>query len=69
MYKRQVSGIVAQCAGARDYERIRKVVYQAIGITVGVTLVLVLIVELTAPQLVAVFTPDDPCLLYTSRCV
>lgn len=36
-----VSGIVAQCAGARDYERIRKVVYQAIGITVGVTLVLV----------------------------
>lgn len=55
-----VSGIVAQCAGARDYERIRKVVYQAIGITVGVTLVLVLIVELTAPQLVAVFTPDDP---------
>lgn len=55
-----VSGIVAQCAGAKDYERIRKVVYQAMGITVGVTLVLVVIVELTAPQLVAVFTPDDP---------
>lgn len=55
-----VSGMVAQCAGAKDYERIRKVVRQAIGITVGVTLVLVVIVELTAPQLVAIFTPDDP---------
>ena len=53
-----VSGIVAQCAGAKDYERIRKVVYRAIGIAVGVTLVLVAIVELTAPQLVAIFTPD-----------
>ena len=55
-----VSGMVAQCAGAKDYERIRKTVYQAIGITLSVTLFLVLIVELTAPQLVAVFTPDDP---------
>lgn len=53
-----VSGIVAQCAGAKDYDRIRKVVYQAIGITVGVTLVLVVVVELTAPDLVSIFTPD-----------
>jgi putative MATE family efflux protein len=55
-----VSGMVAQCAGAKDYERIRKAVYQAIAITLSVTLVLVLIVELSAPQLVAIFTPDDP---------
>ena len=55
-----VSGMVAQCAGAKDYERIRKTVYQAIGITLGVTLLLVILVELTAPQLVAIFTPDDP---------
>lgn len=53
-----VSGIVAQCAGAKDYERIRKVVYRAISITLGVTIVLVVFVELTAPGLVAIFTPD-----------
>lgn len=53
-----VSGIVAQCAGAKDYERIRKVVYRAIAITLSVTLVLVVLVELTAPGLVAIFTPD-----------
>lgn len=55
-----VSGMVAQCAGAKDYERIRRVVYQAIAITLSVTLVLVLLVELFAPHLVAIFTPDDP---------
>lgn len=53
-----VSGMVAQCAGAKDYERIRKVVYRAISITLGVTLVLVVLVELTAPGLVSIFTPD-----------
>lgn len=53
-----VSGIVAQCAGARDFERIRKVVYQAIGITVGITVIMVALVELTAPQLIALFTTD-----------
>ena len=53
-----VSGIVAQCAGAKDYDRIRKVVHRAIAITLSVTVVLVVIVELTAPSLVAIFTPD-----------
>ena len=43
-----VSGIVAQCAGAKDYDRIRKVVHRAIAITLSVTVVLVVIVELTA---------------------
>ena len=45
-----VSGIVAQCAGAKDYDRIRKVVHGAIAITLSVTVVLVVIVELTAPS-------------------
>lgn len=61
-----VSGIVAQCAGAKDYDRIRKVVYQAIGITLGVTLVLVAIVELTAPELVSFFTPDETTRYYAA---
>ena len=61
-----VSGIVAQCAGAKDYDRIRKVVHRAIAITLSVTVVLVVIVELTAPGLVAIFTPDPETQYYAA---
>ena len=61
-----VSGIVAQCAGAKDYDRIRKVVHRAIAITLSVTVVLVVIVELTAPSLVAIFTPDPETQYYAA---
>lgn len=52
------AGMIAQCLGAEDYTRARKVLYTAMSITVGMSLVLIAIVELFAPNLVSIFTTD-----------
>lgn len=52
------STMVAQCLGAEEFERARKSVHVAMGITVAVAAVFVLVVELAAPFLVGLFHPD-----------
>jgi len=52
------SAMIAQNIGAREFERARKVLYTAMRIAVGVSLLLVVIVEVFAPQLAALFTPE-----------
>jgi len=52
------AAMVAQNIGAREYDRARKVVYTAIRISVGMSLLLIAVVEVFAPQLVLVFTSE-----------
>lgn len=52
------STMVAQCLGAEQYDRASRSVHIARRITIGVSIVLILLVELTAPQLIAFFGPD-----------
>ena len=51
--------MIAQCLGAKKYDRASRVVHIAMRISIGVTLVIILIVELFAPELLAVFHPDE----------
>lgn len=53
------SAMIAQTLGAALYDRAKKVTYTAMKITVAMSLVLIAVVELLAPQLAALFT-DDP---------
>ncbi len=51
--------MIAQCIGARHYDRGRKVLYTAMLWAVCVSVVMILFVELASPMLVTIFT-DDP---------
>ena len=51
--------MVAQCLGAGDFTRARNTVHIGMRIAISVSLVIILVVELTAPQLVALFHPSQ----------
>lgn len=53
------STMVAQCLGARRFDRAKQAVYAAMKITLGVSALLVLLIQLLAPQLVSLFGPDQ----------
>ena len=50
--------MVAQCLGAKKFDRASRVVHVAMRISLSVTAVLIVLVELFAPQLLAIFHPD-----------
>lgn len=50
--------MIAQCLGAKEYDRASRVVHIAMRISLGVTAVLILLIELFAPQILSVFHPD-----------
>ncbi len=52
------AGMIAQNIGAGQYDRARTVLYTAMRITIGMAILIILIVELLAPQLCALFTYD-----------
>ncbi|MDF2838506.1 MAG: family efflux transporter [Evtepia sp.] len=52
------STMVAQCLGAEEFDRASRSVHVARQITVAVSIVLILLIELTAPYLVTLFGPD-----------
>lgn len=52
------TAMIAQCIGARQYDRARKVMYTTMGITIAISVVLIIIVELFAWQLSSLFTSD-----------
>lgn len=54
--------MIAQCLGAKKYDRASRVVHIAMRISLGVAAVVILIVELFAPQILAVFHPDQATL-------
>lgn len=51
--------MVAQCLGARKFDRASRVVHVAMRFSLGVTAVLILLIELFAPQILAIFHPDQ----------
>lgn len=51
--------MVAQCLGAKKFDRASRVVHVAMRISLAVTAVLILLIELFAPQLLAIFHPDE----------
>lgn len=50
--------MIAQCLGAKKFDRASRVVHIAMRLSLGVTAVIILLVELLAPQLLAIFHPD-----------
>lgn len=50
--------MVAQCLGAEQFDRARQSVHIAMRITIGASLVLIMLIELTAPVLISLFGPD-----------
>ena len=52
------SGMIAQNIGAGQYDRAKKTLYSAMKITVGMSLVIIVLVELFAPQMALAFTND-----------
>lgn len=50
--------MIAQCLGAKKYDRASRVVHIAMRISLGVTAVLIVLIELFAPQILAIFHPD-----------
>lgn len=50
--------MVAQCLGAKKYDRASRVVHIAMRLSLGVTALIILLVELFAPQLLSIFHPD-----------
>ena len=52
------STMVAQTLGAGKYDRAKEVLYTAMKLTCAVAITLILVVELLAPILVGIFTPD-----------
>lgn len=52
------AGMIAQNIGAGLYDRARQIMYSAMRITVSMALAIIVLVELTAPWLVSVFTND-----------
>ena len=53
------TAIVAQNLGAGLFDRARKVTISAIKISMFMSIILIVLVELFAPQLARIFTPDD----------
>lgn len=51
--------MIAQCLGAGKYDRASKTVHMAMRIAIGVSIVIVLFVELAAPLLISIFTQDQ----------
>ncbi|HIY05536.1 MAG TPA: MATE family efflux transporter [Candidatus Evtepia faecigallinarum] len=51
--------MVAQCLGARKFDRASRVVHVAMRFSLGVTAVLILLIQLLAPQILAIFHPDQ----------
>lgn len=52
------STVVAQCLGAGKFDRASRVVHVAMRIAIGVAVVLIIFIELLAPQLIGLFRPD-----------
>lgn len=52
------SSVIAQNMGAGQYDRARKTMYSAMKLTVGMAVAIIVIVQLSAPWLVALFTDD-----------
>lgn len=52
------AGMIAQCIGAKQYDRARSVMYTAMKITLAMAVIIIIVVEFLAPQLVLVFTDD-----------
>ena len=50
--------MIAQCLGAQKYDRASKVVHIAMRISLGVAAVLIVLIEIFAPQILSVFHPD-----------
>lgn len=61
------SGMIAQCIGARDYDRARKVLYTAMAATVAIALVLIALVECFAPAVVRLFSGDSETVFWAVR--
>ena len=51
--------MVAQCLGAKKFDRASRVVHVAMRLSLAVTAVLILGIELLAPQILSVFHPDQ----------
>lgn len=51
--------VIAQCLGAGKFDRASRVVHVAMRISIGTAAVLVLLIELFAPQILAIFNPDQ----------
>lgn len=51
--------MVAQCLGARKFDRASRVVHVAMRFSLGVTAVLILLIQFLAPQILAIFHPDQ----------
>ena len=50
--------MIAQTLGAKKYDRAKEVMYTTMKITVGMSIIIILLVELFTPQLAAIFTSD-----------
>lgn len=61
------AGMIAQCIGARDFERARKVLYTAMGAAVGMSVILIVLVEAFAPELVTLFSGDEETLFWAAK--
>ena len=61
------TGMIAQNIGASEYNRARKVLYTAMRISVGVSILLIAVVELFAPQLVSIFTTEPETAAVAAR--
>jgi putative MATE family efflux protein len=59
--------MVAQCLGAGDFARARNTVHTGMRIAISVSLVVILVVELTAPQLVSLFHPNQETAYWAVR--
>ncbi|MEG1884514.1 MAG: MATE family efflux transporter, partial [Clostridia bacterium] len=51
--------MIGQCLGAKKYDRASRVVHVGMRIAIGISIVLIIIIELTAPNLVALFQQDS----------
>lgn len=51
--------MVAQCLGAQKFDRASRVVHVAMRFSLGVTAVLILLIQLFAPQILSIFHPDQ----------
>jgi putative MATE family efflux protein len=52
------AGMIAQCVGANDHERARKVMYTAMAVSVSIAVLLIAVVQFAAPFLVGLFTNE-----------
>ena len=61
------AGMIAQCIGAQDRPRARRALYTAMSVSVGLSVILIAAVELFAPAMVGLFTPDAETALWAVR--